>query len=68
MHPIFLSRGLFSDDCDLVVRVPGCKPRGPGFDSQRYKIFHVAVGVEWGPLSLMRINQELLQRKIMVPV
>jgi hypothetical protein len=23
----------------LVARVPNCKPRGPGFDSRRYKIF-----------------------------
>jgi hypothetical protein len=25
--------------CGLVVRVPGYNSRGPGFDSQRYKIF-----------------------------
>jgi hypothetical protein len=23
----------------LVVRLPGCRPRGPGFDSRRYHIF-----------------------------
>jgi hypothetical protein len=23
--------------CGLVVRVPGCKPKGPGFDSRHYK-------------------------------
>jgi hypothetical protein len=24
--------------CDLVVRVPGYRTKGPGFDSQRYQI------------------------------
>jgi hypothetical protein len=37
--------------CGLVVRVPGCYPRGPRFDSRHYQIFCVAVGLEWGPLS-----------------
>jgi hypothetical protein len=27
----------------LVVRVPRYRPRGPGFDSQRYDIFWVVV-------------------------
>jgi hypothetical protein len=38
-------------------RVPGCKPRDPEFDSRRYQIFCVAVGLERGPLSLVRINE-----------
>jgi hypothetical protein len=46
--------------CGLVVRVRGCKPRGPGFDTRRYQIFWVAVGLERGSLSLMSINEELL--------
>jgi hypothetical protein len=25
--------------CVLVVKVPGCRQRGPGFDYQRYQIF-----------------------------
>jgi hypothetical protein len=25
--------------CGLVVRVPGYRSRGPGFDSRRYKVF-----------------------------
>jgi hypothetical protein len=25
--------------CDLVVRVTGCRPTGPGFDSRCYKVF-----------------------------
>jgi hypothetical protein len=31
-----------------------------GFDSQCYQIFWEAVGLEWGPLSLMSIIEELL--------
>jgi hypothetical protein len=36
---------------DLVVTVPGYKPRGLGFDSRRYQIFCVPMGLERGPLS-----------------
>jgi hypothetical protein len=46
--------------CGLLVRVPGCKPRGSWFDSRR---FRVAVDLEWGPLNLMSINEELIERK-----
>jgi hypothetical protein len=51
-----------------TVSLPGCRPRGPGFDSQRYQIFCVAEGLERGPLSLVRINEELLERKVVAPV
>jgi hypothetical protein len=54
--------------CGLVVRVPGYRPRGSGFDSRRYHIFWVSVGLERGPLSLVRINKELLERKVAAPV
>jgi hypothetical protein len=37
--------------------------RDPGFDSRHHQIFWVAVGLEWGPLSLVRITEELLERK-----
>jgi hypothetical protein len=37
--------------CGLLVRLPGCLPIGPGFDSRSYQIFWVAVGLERGPLS-----------------
>jgi hypothetical protein len=47
--------------CNLVVRVPGCTPRGPAFDSRPCDIFCVALGLERGPLSLVRINEELLE-------
>jgi len=35
--------------------------RGPGFDSRRYQIFWVVVGLERGPLSLVRSIEELLE-------
>jgi hypothetical protein len=38
------------------------------FDSRRYKMFYIAVGLEQGPLSLVRINGELLERKVAAPV
>jgi hypothetical protein len=37
--------------CGLVVRLPGCRPRGPRFDYRRCQIFWLAVGLERGPLS-----------------
>jgi hypothetical protein len=49
--------------CGLVVRVPGYRSRGPRFSSWRYQIFWEVVGLEWGPLSLVRITEELLERK-----
>jgi hypothetical protein len=49
--------------CDLVVRVPDYRSRGPGFDSRRYQIFWEVVGPERGPLSLMSITDELLEWK-----
>jgi hypothetical protein len=45
--------------CGLVVRVPGCRNRGPGFDSRHYQLFVVSVGLEWDPLSLVRINENI---------
>jgi hypothetical protein len=49
--------------CGLVVRVPGYRSKGPGFDSPRYQIFWEVVGLERGPLSLVRITEELLEWK-----
>jgi hypothetical protein len=54
--------------CGLLVRVSGGKPRDPGFDSQRYQIFCVAVGLERGPVSFVSINEELLERKLAASV
>ena len=47
--------------CGLVVRVSGYRYRGLGFDSRRYQIFWVVVGLERGPLSLVRSIEELLE-------
>jgi hypothetical protein len=54
---------LYGEDrlCGLVVRVPGYRFRGPGFDFRRYQIF--LEGLERGPLSLVRIIEELLEWK-----
>jgi hypothetical protein len=49
--------------CDLVVRVPGYRSRGPGSDSRRYHIFWKVVGLERGPLSLVSTIGEILERK-----
>jgi hypothetical protein len=54
--------------CALVVRVPGYRSRGPGFDSQRYQIFREVMSLDRVPLGLMRIIEELLERKVAVPV
>jgi hypothetical protein len=42
--------------CGLVVRVPGYRSRGPGFD------FWEVVGLERGPLSLVSTTEKLLGR------
>jgi hypothetical protein len=47
----------------LKCRLPGYRSRGPGFNSRRYQIFG-GVGLERGPLSLVRIIEELLEWKI----
>ena len=47
--------------CGLVVRVSGYRYRGFGFDSRRYQIFWVVVGLERGPLSFVRSIEELLE-------
>ena len=49
--------------CGLMVRVSGYRYRDPGFDPRRYQIFWVVVGLERGPLSLVKSIEELLEWK-----
>jgi hypothetical protein len=53
--------------CGLVVRVPGYRSRGPGFDSRRYQIIWEVVGLEQVPLSLVNITEELHEWKLAAP-
>jgi hypothetical protein len=48
--------------CGLVVTVSGYRSRSPRFDSRSLQIFWEAVGLERGPLSLVRTTEELLGR------
>jgi hypothetical protein len=52
----------------LVVRVPGYRSTGPGFDFRSYQIFWEVMGLELGPLSLVKITEELLERIVAAPV
>jgi hypothetical protein len=49
--------------CGLVVRVSGCRHTGHEFYSQGYQILSVAVDLERDPLSVVRINEEIFERK-----
>jgi hypothetical protein len=49
--------------CGLVIRVSGYRSWGSGFDSRRYQIFWEVVGLERGPLSLVRTIEEILEWK-----
>jgi hypothetical protein len=53
----------FNSDClcDAVAR-------GPGFDSRHYEIFCIAVGLDGVHSALVRINEELLERKVVALV
>jgi hypothetical protein len=46
--------------CGLVVTVSGYKSNS-GFDSRRYEIFFEVLGLQRGPLILVRITEELLE-------
>jgi hypothetical protein len=50
-----------------VIRIPAYRSSCPGFDFRRYQIFWEVVGLERGPLSLVRIIEELL-KKVAAPV
>jgi hypothetical protein len=64
MQYIFCEVGTKDRLCGLVVRAPSHISRGPGFDSRGYQILWEVVGLERGPLSLMRLIAELLEWKI----
>jgi hypothetical protein len=49
--------------CGLVVRVSGCRSRGPGFYSRRYHIFWEVVRLRRGPLNLVSTTEELRERR-----
>jgi hypothetical protein len=65
VHLMLIERHFFFIDClcGLVVRGPGYRSKGSGFDSRGYQIFWEVVGQEWGPLSLVRMTEELLEWK-----
>jgi hypothetical protein len=48
--------------CGLVVRIPGYRSRGPGFDPRHYEIFREVMDLERGP-SVVSTIEELLGRK-----
>jgi hypothetical protein len=62
------SHGIFDDRlCGLVVRVLGYRSGGTGSipgTTRKRKV----VGLERGPLSLVSTTEELLDRKVAVPV
>jgi hypothetical protein len=46
----------------------GYRSRGLGFDSRRYQIFWEVVGLEQGPLRLVRITEKYLKENVAAPV
>jgi hypothetical protein len=62
IHPSLSPLEYWNRPCGLVVRVSGYRYMGPRFNSQCCQIFWAAVGLEQGPLSLMRKIEELLGR------
>jgi hypothetical protein len=67
-HELVLFHSVLDRLCGLVVRVRGYKSRGRGFDYRRYQIFSEVVGLQRGPLRLLRITEELLERKVVAAV
>jgi hypothetical protein len=49
--------------CDLLARVPGYRSRGPGSIPGATRFSEEVLDLEWGPLSLVSTNKELLERK-----
>jgi hypothetical protein len=68
---------LYTYFCKMLLQRPPLSSSGqsswlqiqsPGFDSRRYHIFWEVVGLERGPLSLLRISEELLEWQVAAPV
>jgi hypothetical protein len=58
--PLFMTKDRL---CGLMVRVPGYRSSGPGFDSQSYQISWEVVDLERVPLGPVSTIEELLERK-----
>jgi hypothetical protein len=54
--------------CGLVVRVPGYRSGGSGFDSRTLQEKVKVVGLERGPLSLVSTTESYLQEIVVVLV
>jgi hypothetical protein len=54
--------------CGLVFTVPDYRSKGSGFDSRRYQIFGEVLGLKRGPLSLVKMIEELFGRIVRVRV
>jgi hypothetical protein len=68
LYPLILSFCHSYDRlCGLLVRVPGYRSRGPGFDSRRYQIFWEIMGLERSPLGLMSTIDRLCGQVVRVP-
>jgi hypothetical protein len=50
-----------SHDEGRLCSLAGHRHRGFGFDYRRYEILCDVVSLEWDPLSLVRITEELLE-------
>jgi hypothetical protein len=50
--------------CDLVVRVPGYRSRGPGINCRSYQIFLEVADLERDPPRILSTIEELLRRNI----
>jgi hypothetical protein len=48
---------------DLAARVPGCRSIGPELYYRNYQIFLDVAELERGPLSHLRITEELFELK-----
>jgi hypothetical protein len=62
-HRLLFSSPSTTSKTASVVKVPRYRSRRPGSDSRRYQIFWEVMGLERGPLSLVRITEERLRSR-----